>query len=182
MRSISQHRYVLLPVPKNPYSRIGPTTWQDYYRQLARTAHVAHQLYSNGDEVVIAVFSAFHPDGQRSERSVYAEVLATLAPDIRVTVYKEANDTVGQIKRGLSFADTIGATPIFIATWMHYPRVRYLARGRRARYCGAFGIPHPAFFFIDLFCLIAQPIGDFLGISNRFRQVIIREREQGRIL
>jgi hypothetical protein len=182
MQSISKHRYLLLPIPKNPYSRIGPTIWQDYYRQLARTAHVARQLDANGREVVIAVISAFHPDGQRSERWIYADILNRLVQDIGVSVYKEANDTVGQIERGLNLADTIGATPIFITTWMHYPRVRYLARRRRARYCGAFGIPHPAFFFIDLFCLIAQPIGDFLGISDRFRQVIIREREQGRIL
>ena len=174
--------HILIPIPKNPYSRIGPAAWQDYYRQIKRTVELAGHLRVEGHDVVIAVISGFQPDGQPSEREIYANTIHQLAPALTVRVYNETNDTVGQIERGFSLARQMAARPTFIATWLHYPRVRYLSKGRPAKFLCAFGLPHPAFLFIDLFCLIAQPIGDLLGVSDFFRKTIIHQRDRGRIL
>ncbi len=169
-------------MPKTPYSRIGPTAWQDYYRQSERTVEIARQLVASGNEVTIAIISAFQPPGKPSEIDIYRQALSGVGPELTIRAYRDATDTVGQIERSFGLAAEMGASPVFISTWMHYPRVRYLTRGRRARHYGAFGIPQPAFLFLDPFFLIFQPVGDFLGITGWFRRAIIRERERGRIL
>jgi len=173
---------LILPVPKNPYCRYGPLNWQDYYRQLKRTIEIAHQLENLGNEVTIAVISAFHPNGRVSETDVYRRILLALAPELKVHTYKETNDTRGQVERSFELAAHNGATPIFISTWMHYLRVRYLCGRRPARHCGVFGIPHPAFAFIDMLCLVLHPIVDFFGVEEFFRRAAIHRRKQGKIL
>jgi hypothetical protein len=175
-------KYLIVPIPKYPYSRIGPSTWQDYYQQLKRTAEIARHVKERDNEVVIAIISAFRPAGHPSEIDIYSQALYKLAPELTVLSYRETNDTYGQVENGFRLASEMRAVPVFITTWMHYPRVRYLARGRAAQHYAAFGIPQPFFLFIDPFCLIFQPIGDLLGITEFFRRAIIREREQGRIL
>lgn len=182
MDSTCTKKYLLIPIPKNPYYRVGPLAWQDYYRQLVRTVDIAAQLKATGNEVVVGIISAFQPSGRPSEVEIYSRMLHDLEPGLAIRAYSETNDTVGQIERSLDLALEIGATPVFVTTWMHYPRVRYLARGRPALHFGALGVPQPLFMSIDPFCLIFQPIGDALGITDSFRRVIIREREQGRIL
>lgn len=175
-------KYSLVPLPKTPYWRLGPFSWQDYYRQLERTVEVARQLVQSGNEVIIAIISAFQPPAKASEAEIYRRTLYELAPELTLRVYKDESDTVGQIERTFNIADEMAAKPVFIATWMHYPRVRYLARRRPARHYGAFGIPQPAFLFMDPIFLIFQPIGDFVGLTSFFRKAIIRARERGRIL
>ena len=174
--------YLLVPLPKNPYSRIGPLHWQDYYRQLQRTVAITRNLQKDGKRVFIAILSNFHPQGQLSEIEIYTKILAGLAPELEVRSYQETNDTAGQVERSFELAEELNAHLIFISTWMHYPRVRYLAQRRSADHYGAFGIPQPAFAFIDPFCLFFQPIGDLLGVSNYFRNFVIHQREKGKIL
>lgn len=166
MDSIPSKKYLIVPIPKNPYSRIGPLALQDYYQQLKRTGEIARELKAMGNEVAIAIISAFHPLGSPSEIAVYSQILLKLAPELTVLSYKETNDTAGQVERGFRLASEMAAVPVFITTWMHYPRVRYLARGRPAQHYAAFGIPQPLFLFIDPFCLVFQPIGDVLEIGR----------------
>lgn len=178
----SPAKYLLVPLPKTPYSRIGPTTWQDYYVKLGRTAKIARNLMDGGNQVTVAIISAFQPPGKPSEIDIYCQALRDLAPELTVRAIREATETVGQIERSFRLAQEMNARVIFISTWMHYPRVRYLARGKPARHYGAFGIPQPAFLFLDPLFLIFQPLGDLLGMTSFLRRAIIRERERGRIL
>jgi hypothetical protein len=87
----SQQKYLTVPIPKNPYSRIGPLEWQDWYRQLQRTVQISQELKGKGNDVVIAVLSNFQPKGKLSEIEIYTEMLYRFAPELSVLSYKETN-------------------------------------------------------------------------------------------
>ena len=78
------NKYLLVPIPKNPYFRVGPSTWQDYYQQLARTAEIAGQLTERGSEVIIAIISGFQAAGKPSEIEIYSQTLHDLRPELKV--------------------------------------------------------------------------------------------------
>ncbi len=181
-QSIRSKRYLLIPIPKNPYYRIGPKKLQDWYRQTKRSIAIARELKSKGAEVSIIILSNFKPKGKPSEIEIYAETFHNLAPELNVQSYKETNDTLGQVERSFELKKEIDAELIFISAWMQYPRVLYLAHGRNARHHGVFGIPQPTFALIDPVCIVLQPIADMLGLSNFFQKIIVHQREKGRIL
>lgn len=139
-------------------------------------------MKNNGNGIVIAILSNFQPKGQLSEIEIYTRLLKKLSPDLDVHTFRETNDTLGQVEKSLELANQMDAQLAFVSTWMHYPRVRYLARRSKAKHYGAFGIPQPAFALIDPFCLIIQPLIDQLGLSKFFQKIIVSRREKGKIL
>ncbi len=177
-------KYLLVPITKNPYTRVGPKKWQDWYRQIGRTATIARTLKSKGHEIEIALISNFHPKGELSEIEMYAKAFDELSPEVNrnIVSYQETNETLGQVERSFELAKEMNAELIFISAWMQYPRVLYLACGRNALHYGLFGIPQPAFAFIDPFCIVFQPIVDMVGLSSFFQKIIVRQREKGKIL
>jgi len=171
--------YLLVPIPKSPYYRIGPLKWQDWYRQVLRTIAIARRLKSKGNQVVIAILSNFQPKGRLSEIEIYENAFRRLAPDLNVLTFRETNDTVGQVERSFELKSEMKANLIFITTWMHYLRVIYLARTRKVQHYGSFGIPSPIFAFIDPLALILQPLIMLFGLGNFFQRVTVRRREKG---
>ena len=174
--------YLVVPVPKYPYTRIGPKKWQDWYRQVEYTIRLIRKLKHEGNEVHIAILSNFKPASKPSEIEMYTKLFDTLAPELKVMSYRETYDTKEQIERVFELSRDSNITPVFVSTWMHYLRVRYVSRGHEASHHMVFGIPQPLFFIIDIFCLIFQPITDFLGITEFFRKSIRKRREKGTIL
>jgi hypothetical protein len=171
--------YLLVPIPKSPYYRIGPEKWQDWYRQTVRTVQVARKLRGEGGETVIAILSNFQPKGKPSEIEIYTSTLRRLAPEFDVRTFKETNDTLGQIERGFELGREMAAEVIFLSAWMQYPRVRYLGRGKKARHYGIFGIPSPIFAFVDPLAMILQPLIMLLGLGAFFQRITVRRREKG---
>ena len=175
-------KYLLIPIVKNPHYRIGPEEWQDWYRQVEKTILIAKRLKNDGDEAVIAIIANFQPKGQPSEIEIYKGAFDKLAPDLHVNYYKETRCTAEQVERSFELQKEIGGEIIFISAWMQYPRVIYLAHGRKARHFGAFGIPSPAFAILDPLCIIIEPLADMLRIGNFSREMIVNRRKKGKIL
>lgn len=175
-------KYLLVPVIKNPYFRIGPEKWQDWYRQIRKTIEIARKLKKRGDEVTVAIISNFQPKGRSSEIEIYKGLFNKLAPELNISSYRETNCTAEQIELSFELKRKMGAEIIFISTWMHYPRVLYLAHGRAASHYGVFGITQPAFTFIDPLSFLLEPLANMLGLANFFQKKIVRRREKGKIL
>jgi hypothetical protein len=180
--SFETKKYLLIPIIKNPYSRIGPEKWQDWYRQIERTVEIARKIKNQGDDATLILLSNFQPKGRSSEIEIYEEAIKKLAPEIKVISYRETNCTAEQIEKSFKLQKEVGAKLIFISAWMQYPRVLYLAHDRIALHYGAFGIPHPVFTIIDLACIVLEPLANMFGIANFFQKIIVRQREKGRIL
>ncbi|SRR5258708_30222219 len=178
----NRKKYLLIPITKNPYSRIGPEKWQDWYRQIERTIRIARELKSEGSEAAIAILSNFQPKGKPSEIEIYTETFHKLAPELNVILFKETNITIDQVDRSFELGKEMESELIFISAWMQYPRVLYLAHGRKARHYGVFGIPQPIFAIIDPVCILLEPLAFILGISNFSKAIVVRQREKGRIL
>lgn len=174
-------KYLLVPIPKSPYFRVGPDEWQDWHRQVRRTIAIARRLRDKGAEVSVIILSSFQSKGRSSEIEIYTKAFHDLAPGLDVRSYKETNDTLGQVERSFELADQLGAKLVFISAWMQYPRVLYLARGRKALHYGTFGIPSPIFAFIDPLSIILQPIIILLGLGSYFQRMTVRRREKGTI-
>lgn len=175
-------KYLLIPLSKNPYSRLGPLALQDWYRQAKRTVELARRLRKENHEVTILLISSFQAKGKASELEIYSETFRVLAPELKVLSYRETTETIEQVEKSFKLAKEIGAQPVFISTWMHYPRVRYLARFGKALHYGVFGIPQPAFALIDPLWMILQPLVDLLRLRSFFQKFIMHQREKGKIL
>ena len=180
--SFKYTKYLLIPIVKSPYSRIGPEKWQDWYRQLERTVAIAQELKKQGGEITITILSNFQPQGKPSEIEIYIQALYKLAPELYVNSYKETNSTFEQVEKSFKLKNEISAELIFISAWMQYPRVLFLAHGRAAQHFGVFGIPRPAFALIDSLCIILEPLVTILGLNKFFNKIIVRQREKGKIL
>lgn len=179
----SKHeKFLLVPISKYPYFRIGPKEWQDWHRQVEITIRIARGMERNGSKFSIAMISGFKLKGKLSEIEIYRGAFSSLAPETKINAYNEANDTISQVKKALELGKKCNADVVFVSTWMQYPRVAYLSRGKRAMHYCVFGIPQPFYFFIDIMCIFLQPISDFLGITGIFQNIILRRREKGRIL
>jgi hypothetical protein len=127
-------KYLLIPIPKDPYSRIGPKKWQDWYRQVKRTVKIARRLKYQGHEVTIAILSHFKEKGQPSEIEIYTRAFKQLAPELHVCAYRQTYDTLGQVEKSFKLSAEMGANLVFISAWEQYPRVLYLARSRKAKH------------------------------------------------
>lgn len=176
-------KYLLIPIIRSPYSRIGPEKWQDWYRQIERTIEIAKELQNKGGDVTVTLLSNFQPKGKPSEIEVYTDVFKKLAPELHVNSYRETNNTSEQVEKSFQLAKQSDSQLIFISVaWLHYPRVLYHAAGRKAVHYAVFGIPHPIFAIGDITSLIIEPVVDLFGLTNRFEKAIDHEREQGKIL
>jgi CRISPR/Cas system CSM-associated protein Csm2 small subunit len=172
-------KYLLVPIPESPYYRIGPEKWQDWYRQIKRTITITQTLSNNRNEIIILILSSFQAKGKPSEIELYTKAFNTLAPGLNIHSYRETYETLEQIERSFEISKELGADLIFISTWMKFPRTVYLARGRKAKHYGTFGIPSPIFAFINPLSMILQPIIILLGLGKFFQRITTRRREKG---
>lgn len=179
MPAVNEGSYLLIPIPKSPYYRLGPLRWQDWHRQVERTIAIARDLQRSGNRAEIAILSRFEPKGESSERELYLRLFNELAPELSVIGYKETIDTVEQVERSFGLGAEKGARIIFVSTWMHYPRVIYLAHGRKAGHYGAFGLPSPIFALIDPLAMIFQPLAMACGLGGFFGRLTAERRDKG---
>lgn len=180
--SFEPNKYLLIPIIKNPYSRIGLEKWQDWYRQVEHTVKIAKKLKKQGSDPAIVLLSNFQPKGKLSEIEIYEGVIKKLAPELKINSYRETNCTAEQVEKSFTLQKETGAKLIFVSAWMQYLRVLYLARGRDALHYGVFGIPQPVFAIIDPICIVLEPLANIFGFASFFQKRIVRQREKGRIL
>ncbi|MBI1308483.1 MAG: hypothetical protein GC129_01310 [Proteobacteria bacterium] len=149
---------------------------------MEKTSSLARKLKAEGHETWVVLLSDFKPRGKLPELEIYQQAFAQVAPELEVKAYRETNDTLGQVERSLELRDKEQAVLVFVSAWMQYPRVVYLARKEGARHYGVFGIPQPAFALIDPFCMLTYPLVEWLGLGRFFQRILLRRREEGRIL
>ena len=174
-------RYFIVPIPKSPYYRIGPLKWQDWYRQVKKTARIAQKLTQEGGIVTIGILSSFQPRRKSSEIELYISIFNKIAPELTIVSYNETYDTLEQVKRSFEISKEMNAQLIFVSAWMQFPRVKYLAHSRNAEHFGVFGIPSPIYIFVDTLAMVLQPIVMFFGLSNFFHRITVSRREKGTV-
>lgn len=172
--------YLLVPIPKYPYGRVGPRKWQDWYQQVQKTTKLARALQQKGNTVHIALLSKYHPQHQPGEIHIYRQAFSEVAPELVITPYHQTEDTLGQVEKSFRLQEEMGAHLIFITAWLQYPRVRYLAHRRKAVHRGAFGIPQPVYVWVDLFAIVLYPIMDALHIARWLHRIVVRRRNLGK--
>ncbi len=177
---------VILVLTKGPHrTRFGPEHWWDWKRQC----RLAVELYRKYPDAVVLLPSAVHITGHKSEIELYREEFkrdglleSTKNPDGRNALVLEPveQETVGQIKRGYQFADTLGMRLVVVSTWCHYLRVRYLCRGMGVTHKIAWGIPNPVEAVTDCILAVVFPLLDLFGAGKRFQKWAIKHRESGK--
>ncbi|MBI2474670.1 MAG: hypothetical protein HYV68_03135 [Candidatus Taylorbacteria bacterium] len=162
-------KYMILPLTKSAWEkgRVGPERWQDWYRGLIKALRIQDNLSPSR----IVILSAVQEKGQPSEAENYCRVLERLEiGEDRYEVVRVGHDTISQMTWALREAKEKGEQLIVISTWLHYPRVRYLFRGKGAGHFAVFGIPRPYEAVTDIAMWLAMPIIDLLGQRERFSE------------
>lgn len=161
---------------------MGPENWQDWYRQIEKTVHIARVLEKRGDLTTIVLLSNFQPRGKQSELEIYGRTFKKLSPELKVLSINETSDTLGQVEKSFELSKEMNADLIFVSAWMQFLRVIYLSKRRPAQYYGVFGIPQPAFAIIDPLCIIFEPLIHLFGLAGYFSRRIVKQRQKGKIL
>ncbi len=178
---------IIIPVTKGPHpqGRIGPLEWQDWYLQLVRTVSLSCEMSAG-----ILVISDVHIDGAEHEAYYYCDVLYQLGcspcsdfTKLEAGQYidlRECQETIGQMERVKEICHEYGFNPIFVSTWFHYFRVRWLTRGMKATHYVSFGLPRLLEAITDMILTFAFPVIDLAGKRRWFQEKIVGRRESGK--
>lgn len=170
---------LIVPLTKSPHSgRIGKKEWQDWYRGLA----LAKKILRPGVDKILVV-SDVKIKGEKHEADIYVSALQELNVDTAdIVVIKSAQETIGQIDVAKEIGQKENLSLVFISTWTHYLRVRWITffDKIRAKHFTTFGIPRPREAFTDLISTFLFPLIDILGLRKKFKERVSLRRKQGR--
>ncbi|HWB33881.1 MAG TPA: ElyC/SanA/YdcF family protein [Candidatus Paceibacterota bacterium] len=170
---------LIVPLTKSPHAtgRYGPRAWQDWYRGLLK----ARNILSASPDSCILVISAVHITGEKSEEELYVKALEELGVKRgKLVVIRKAQETIEQIRIAVDMGRSLGLQPVFISTWLHYPRVRWLCRGMQARHVVAWGIPRPREAITDVVLAFLFPVIDLAGKREWFLNRVTKRRMMGK--
>ena len=141
-RLVFMSNYFIIPVTKSPHKggRVGSVYLQDWYQGVKKAVGLLKKIPNSK----ILIVSDVHIDGEEHEADIYVRALRGLG--VRgedMIVVKDCYETIGQIDIIKRMAKEHKARLIFVSTFMHYPRVRWLTTGMKAKHYVAFGIPRP---------------------------------------
>ncbi len=171
-------RYIIVPLMKSPHrkGRIGPERFQDWYRCVEKALYLSSAMFPSR----ILIVSAFRASGGESEVEIYRRVFSELgASDIGVI--EKGYETTEQIDEIFKEAQATNSRPVIVSTFLHYPRVRWICRGKKAVHRVAFGIPRPAEAITDIVSMILFPILDKTGIVPFFKRAVRKRRKKGKL-
>ena len=172
--------HLIVPLSKSSWreGRIGPVEWQDWYRGFVRAACFARILPDSRIVVISDVRVA--GGAHEHERYRFAAAREGVPPETMVYV-RATHETIEQIAIAARMAKEQGAKLIIVSTWLHYPRVRWLARGVPAKHYAAFGIPRPYEAVTDIVMTFAMPVIDLLGLRPWFQRKTRERRQRGKL-
>ena len=179
---------LIIPLTKSPHpqGRIGIRRRQDWYRALVKAVKLSVKLdagillLTNNKVANAEPETHYYSEALEEfecERCTYWEELAGK----RYIVVRECQETISQVERSIEIAKEHCLGPVFVSTFMHYLRVRWLARAWKADHYSAFGIPRPREALSDLILIFLFPIVDGLGWRRHFQERIQARREQGKL-
>ena len=157
--------------------RIGPLQMQDWYRGLIKTA----RLLSRYTDAEVVIISAVQVASEDSEADAYLRVLQHLGvPSDRIRVIRKGYETIEQLTVARELMETERRELVIISTFLHYPRVRWIARGLRATHHAAFGLPRPTEAVTDILLAVLFPLIDLAGGRAWFMHMVQRRRMAGK--
>jgi len=170
---------LVVPITKSPHpaGRVGPVVLQDWHRALAR----AQKIREANPGSRLLVISDVQIAGAPHEAEMYQDALRALGvADEAVIVAREAQETAGQVDAAARIARERGDELLLVSTFLHAPRVRWLARRLNARHVAVWGIPRPREAVTDLLLIFAFPCLDLLGLRGPFTRAVQARRKQGK--
>ncbi|GEM_PF-1076203 len=175
--------YLLLPLTKGPCAkgRIGPNVLQDWWGSMVLTQRLQRKYgWGQYGPPPVLILSNLQVAGERHEADIYIEAAEELGIT-NLVVVREAYETMGQLEYALELARRERLKLVVISTWLHFPRVWWLCRGRNVKHHIAGGIPRPSLAVADIILTFAFPILDILGLRGWFRQRLERRRVKGNL-
>lgn len=172
-------RTYILPLTKSPWptGRVGAMQAQDWYRGVV----LAKNLLSTFTPSEILILTNVAIPNERSEQEMYAQALAECrVPPEQVRCILDGYETIEQIEIADALARREDAQLVVISTWTHYPRVRWLSRGRKFLHYIAWGIPRPRDLFTDAILTLLFPALDILGLRDRWLESLRKRRISGK--
>jgi hypothetical protein len=151
---------------------------QDWHATISKAAELYRQ---DPTHTRIAVITSFQATGDRSEMAIYKDALAGLrVPSHAILRITEGNETLRQLEVVEKLRSDIDAQLTIISTCLHYPRVRWLCRGKGYQHHVGWGIPRPKEAITDILLAIAFPlIIDPLGLRDWFTKKVVSRRASG---
>lgn len=155
--------------------RYGPDHLQDWYGECVKACRL---MTSEGK---IFISTAFECNGQ-SEAEVYENTLKEMGiKENQMEICCQGVETTEQLEAIYMVAAREKEVPVIISTFLHFPRVWWLTRGKKVEHRVAFGIPRPWEAVTDLGLTIAYPLIDVLGLKNKFLAYTKTRRKKGKI-
>lgn len=175
---------IVLPLSKSPFprGRVGPETWQDWYRGAVRANKFA--ISTPNSEVLI--LSNMTYDGV-SEVGKYIWAFNQIDIKTPLRVIRECTETIGQINFLFKYAKSEGKDIIIVSTFLHYLRVQWLiwqnplSRKVRYKHYAAWGIPRPREAVTDIILIFLFPLLDIFGLRDRFLRAVHQHRALGKL-
>jgi hypothetical protein len=172
-------KLLIVPLTKSPWprGRIGPLECQDWFSSV----RIAVRLQRSHESSVILIVSDLHVQNESSEQEWYALALrkAGAAPGTYIQ-RKQAYETLEQLEVVEEMARAQPYRVAIISTFTHYPRVRWLCRGKGYEHYVAWGIPRLRDVLTDAVLMVAFPILDLMGARAWFRALLKRRRTAGK--
>lgn len=155
--------------------RFGPTYLQDWFKCCVK----AHSLMAPNDKIFIT--SAFRPGGEW-EAEVYKKTLLGLGvPETQLEIRHQGLETTEQLEAIYAMAKKEEAEIVLISTFLHFPRVWWLTRGKEIKHSVLFGIPRPIEACTDIILAILYPLIDLLGFQKKFLAYTKTRRKKGKL-
>ncbi len=171
---------IIVPLTKSPLpdkGRIGPREKQDWYQSLI----LAKKLLAANENSFIYIISKVRIKGVLPEADLYEQTLEKLdVPKEKIVTIRRAYETTVQCRIAFEEAERENANLIIISTPFHYPRVRWICRGKAAKHYIAWGQPRIKEMCTDIILIILFPLLDLLGLDTFFRNLVNSWRIRGR--
>ncbi|MES2203534.1 MAG: ElyC/SanA/YdcF family protein [Patescibacteria group bacterium] len=165
-----------------PTGRIGADELQDWYAGCALAADLLHRYRDAGEPAIVLLVGALQAVGERPEVDNQLTALERLGLHQRdITVVRTGTDTIGQLEAAVDYARVWDSDLVVVSTFLHYPRVRWLCRGKGYRHFVAWGRPRPYEAVTDLIATPLYPIVDKLGLVERGRKKVLERRASGKL-
>ena len=163
-------------IPKSPWSqgRIGPRELQDWYRGCI----LAAKIVNSAPNYHVVVASGFK-NGEYIETEFYHKILCEMVSKEKIYTISYGVETISQLDA--FFSQRYDGKIIVISTFLHFPRVWWLCRGKGVKHKVVFGIPRPKEMIADIILTFVFPIIDILGMRQWFLKKVSARRESGKI-
>lgn len=158
--------------------RVGHADHQDW----RATCKKAVNLLKQNPNSKIMVASDFKFKGL-AEVNLYEKILRGMGVRKEdIIIISEGYETISQLMVAFKKATELQKQLIVISTFLHFPRVWWLTRGKKknVKHKVVFGIPRPKEAVVDVILAILFPIIDLMGLREWFQDVTTKRRMGGK--